>query len=97
MVILYQTFNLRLPGESEIDEPGETDLNSLNLQTMQMLIDKLRNKGYEILKSDDLYSGVPESIIIGGELNMNLKDAFFSIAEKLGLKYRSEYFYRKID
>ncbi len=88
---IFQRFNLDLEGMTQL---GREELLSLNLpQAGRTLRQELAQIGYTVLESSDSLSGVPVSVIVGGEFGMQHKDDFYKLAERLGLRYSSGEYY----
>lgn len=83
---IYQEFNLDM--ESILKERA-----IIKTGASQTLVQKLLEKGYEVLESNSRFNGAPESIILGSDFNFNCKADFYNLACKLGLPYRSGPFY----
>jgi len=91
---IFQKFDLVREQMEKLKREDRIRLHLPNIyEAGKTLKEELSNKGYDVLISNVSYGGVPESIILGGEFGKNHKDDFYSLAEKLGLFFRSGYFY----
>lgn len=81
----YMTRLVAMKPEGTFDDAGKT------------LGDELRKKGYLVLISNGVHYGVPGSIIVGGELGMNIKGDFWEIAGRWKLPFSSGPFYTMAD
>lgn len=88
---IFQRFDLDLEAMAEV---GAAELQKLNLpQAGKTLVQELLQKGYTVLESNGVYNGVPEGVIVGGEIGKNHKGDFYELAERLGLQYLSGAYY----
>ncbi len=87
---LESMFNL-----DRLGEKSRGKLTELNFpKATETLRQKLLEKGYEVLESNDVYCGLHGSIILGGELGkMNHKEDFYELAAEFNLPYRSGHSY----
>lgn len=88
---IYQRFDLDLEAMTNL---GQERLKELRLpQAGTTLCHELMQKGYEVLESNESFSGVPQSVIVGGNIRSSLKPDFYELAAGLGLIYGSGPFY----
>ena len=83
---IYQRFDL--------DKDAAMDISGADLaQAGTTLREELTAKGYHFLSSNTDLNGVPESVILGGDLGMAHKEDFYRVAQRLRLPYHSGLFY----
>ena len=88
---IYQRFDLDLEAMTKL---GHEKLLELNLpKAGRTLRQGLIQNGYIVLESNESFSGIPHSVIVGGDFGKNHKGDFYELTERLGLQYRSEAFY----
>ena len=86
---IFQRFDLE-----EIIEKNEEKRGSI--KTRKILFSSLLEKEYTILEGNSSYNSIPKSIIIGGNIGMPIKNDFYTLAKKLGLKFSSREFYTEV-
>ncbi len=92
---IFQTFDLNLEAMTKL---GQEESARLNLpQAGRTLRQELSKKGYIVLESSQSLSGVPVSVIVGGDIRNDHKRDFYELAQRLGLKYGSGEYYVQID
>ncbi|HLC76901.1 MAG TPA: hypothetical protein VJH04_01715 [archaeon] len=90
MPIIFQKFDLNV---DEMDRLFHEEQLGLDPQAGNTLRNGLLDKGYEVLESNESYSGIPKSIIVGGDYGRSHKEDFYRLAEGLGLRFVSGEFY----
>ena len=84
---IFQSFKLDLETIAKLArELTPEQLKELSLpQKRETLVREMLKKGYDVLTGSHNYCGLPETILIGGEIGMNHKQDFYELARKLGL------------
>ena len=90
---IFQSFDLDLEAMAKL---SREDLFRLNLpQSGRTLREELSRKGYDVLESNDSFSGVALRVIVCGDIRMSHNEDFYQLAQRLGLMYGSGAYYTK--
>ena len=74
---IYQRFDLDPKAMAEILEAPDLELGGV----IRRLSQELRDCGYEVFISNVCIRAIPNSILVGGKVDSNLKDDFYSRLE----------------
>lgn len=91
MLKVFQRFDL---DEGSLDRLDTEGIKRLELpQAGKTLREELLRLGYDVLESNGFYRGVPRSIIVGGDIEMDHKVDFYALIERLKLPFKTEICY----
>ena len=91
--LTFQRFDLDLEAMTQL---SSEELSRLDLpRAGSELTRELLKKGYSLLESDEIFSGINTSIIVGGEYYQNPEGNFYELVNALGLRYISKHHYRQ--
>ena len=93
MTKIYQEFTLDEARQEKEDDKRQSIVTGRG----KKLIQKLKERGYNVLISGTLYGGVSISIIVGAEKGKhnNIKVDFYDITNELGLFFSSGNWYHE--
>ena len=95
---IYQEFKLDTEEmRRKLSKLNEAERRNWNpTKARKTLVEKLTEKGFTVLGSNASYCGIPESILVGGQLEMGHKEEFYKLSRELGLAFSSGVFYTNI-
>ena len=88
-VNIYQRFNLDERELIKLIDEDEGFNNSPESYLKQTLVEM----GYEVLTSNESFAGVPKSVILGANLEKDVKGDFYKVANLLRFPFVSGEFY----